>query len=63
MEKILIVEDNETNLYLVRFILETSMHDTIVARNGDQGAAGPDYYGHPTHGHQRAGAHEKNKGL
>ncbi len=37
MKKILIVEDNDTNLYLVRFILEKSGYQIIVARNGETG--------------------------
>jgi two-component system cell cycle response regulator DivK len=34
MKKILVVEDNETNLYLVRFILERTGHVVIEARTG-----------------------------
>jgi two-component system, cell cycle response regulator DivK len=34
MKKILIVEDNDTNLYLVSFILEKSGYRIIVAKNG-----------------------------
>jgi len=34
MEKILVVEDNETNLYLIRFILEKNGHEVIEARDG-----------------------------
>jgi two-component system, cell cycle response regulator DivK len=34
MKKILVVEDNDTNLYLVRFILEKSGYDVIAAKNG-----------------------------
>ena len=37
MKKILIVEDNDTNLYLVRFILEKSGYQVIIARNGVTG--------------------------
>jgi two-component system, cell cycle response regulator DivK len=37
MKKILIVEDNATNLYLVRFILEKSGYQVIVARDGVTG--------------------------
>ena len=35
--KVLIVEDNETNLYLVRFILEQKGYDVIEARDGITG--------------------------
>ena len=34
MKRILVVEDNETNLYLIRFILEKSGLEVIEARNG-----------------------------
>jgi len=34
MKRILVVEDNETNLYLVRFILEKSGYKVIEARSG-----------------------------
>jgi two-component system, cell cycle response regulator DivK len=34
MKKILVVEDNDTNLYLIRFILEKSGYDVITAGNG-----------------------------
>ncbi len=34
MKKILVVEDNDTNLYLARFILEKSGYVVIEARNG-----------------------------
>lgn len=34
MKLILVVEDNETNLYMVRFILEKSGYTVIEARNG-----------------------------
>jgi len=37
MKKILIVEDNEKNLYLVRFILQNNGHEVIVARDGITG--------------------------
>ena len=34
MKKILVVEDNDTNLYLVRFILEKSGYEVVAAKNG-----------------------------
>ena len=34
MKRILVVEDNETNLYLIRFILEKSGYEVIEAREG-----------------------------
>ncbi len=37
MKKILVVEDNDTNLYLVRFILEKSGYDVLAAKNGSMG--------------------------
>ncbi len=37
MKTILVVEDNDTNLYLVRFILEKSGYDVITAKNGSMG--------------------------
>lgn len=37
MKRILIVEDNENNLYLVRFILERNGYTVIEARNGVSG--------------------------
>ncbi|GAP22640.1 response regulator [Leptolinea tardivitalis] len=35
--KILVIEDNEQNLYLVTFILEKNGFDVIQARSGDEG--------------------------
>lgn len=37
MAKILIIEDNEQNLYLETFILQKNGHEIIQARNGDTG--------------------------
>ena len=37
MKRILVVEDNEINLYLVRFILEQHGYEVIAARNGVEG--------------------------
>ena len=36
-KKILIVEDNEQNLYLETFLLEKQGYDVVQARNGHQG--------------------------
>ena len=37
MKKILVVDDNDTNLYLIRFILEKNGHKVIEARDGLEG--------------------------
>ena len=37
MKRVLVVEDNETNLYLIRFILEKSGYEVIEAREGAVG--------------------------
>ena len=37
MATILIVEDNETNLYMVKFILENNGHEVLEARTGTEG--------------------------
>ena len=37
MKRILVVEDNEINLYLIRFILEKSGLEVVEARNGAEG--------------------------
>ena len=36
-EKILIIEDNEQNLYLTRFILEANGYEVVAARDGHSG--------------------------
>ncbi|MBA7640052.1 Polar-differentiation response regulator DivK [subsurface metagenome] len=37
MKKVLVVEDNEDNLYLIRFILEGNGFEVIEARDGAEG--------------------------
>src|SRR6185295_15859078 len=37
MAKILIIEDNEQNLYLETFILQKNGHEIVQARNGERG--------------------------
>ena len=37
MKRILLVEDNETNRYLIRFILEQHGYEVIEARDGTKG--------------------------
>lgn len=37
MKRILVIEDNEDNLYLIMFILKENGHSVIVARNGSDG--------------------------
>jgi CheY-like chemotaxis protein len=37
MKKILVIEDNEQNLYLVTFILEKNGYEVIQARDGREG--------------------------
>jgi len=37
VKRILVVEDNEDNLYLIRFILEENGHSVIEARDGSDG--------------------------
>ena len=34
MKRILVVEDNDTNMYLIRFMLEKSRYEVIEAREG-----------------------------
>jgi len=37
MKRVLVVDDNEANIHLVRFILEKSGYEVIEARNGIKG--------------------------
>jgi two-component system cell cycle response regulator DivK len=37
MKRVLVVEDNETNLYLIRFILKKNGFEVIESINGDEG--------------------------
>ena len=37
MRRILLVEDNDANLYLIKFIVEKSGYEVIEARNGGRG--------------------------
>ncbi len=37
MKRILVVEDNETNIYLIRFILTKSGYEVLEARTGEEG--------------------------
>lgn len=37
MKRILVVEDNETNMYLIRFILEKNGYEIIEAKDGTSG--------------------------
>ena len=37
MKKILVIEDNENNFYLIRFILQNNGFEVIEARNGSKG--------------------------
>ena len=39
MARILIIEDNEQNLYLETFILQKNGHEIVQARNGEKGIA------------------------
>ena len=36
MKKILVVEDNEQNLYLMQYILENNGYEVVIARNGGE---------------------------
>lgn len=57
MKKILVVEDNETNMYLWRRILKNGGYEVIPATSGEEaracnkGKTRPDTYGHPTPRH------------
>ena len=53
--KILVIEDNEQNLYLIRYILEDCDYEVFAAMNGKRGdcaggitAAGFDSAGYPS---------------
>ena len=37
MKRILIIEDNDDNLYLIKFILENCNYEVIMAKNGQEG--------------------------
>jgi len=37
MKRILVVEDNETNMYLITFILKKNGYEVIEARSGEEG--------------------------
>ena len=37
MKRILVIEDNETNMYLISFILRKNGHEAIEARTGEEG--------------------------
>lgn len=37
MKRILVIEDNETNMYLIGFILRKNSHEVIEARTGEEG--------------------------
>lgn len=37
MKRILVIEDNETNMYLIDFILRKSEYEVIEARTGEEG--------------------------
>ena len=37
MKKILVIEDNETNLYMMRFLLEENNYEVVEARDGIEG--------------------------
>lgn len=37
MKKILVIEDNETNMYLISFVLRKNGYEVIEARTGEEG--------------------------
>jgi len=37
MKRILVIEDNETNMYLIGFILRKNGHEVVEARTGEEG--------------------------
>ena len=37
MKRILVIEDNETNMYLIGFVLKKNGHEVIEARSGEEG--------------------------
>jgi CheY-like chemotaxis protein len=37
MKRILVIEDNETNMYLIGFILRKNGHEVVEARSGEEG--------------------------
>jgi two-component system cell cycle response regulator DivK len=37
MKRILVVEDNEANMYLIRFILSSTGYEVLEARSGEEG--------------------------
>lgn len=39
MKRILIIEDNESNIYLISFILKQRGYDIVEARSGEEGIA------------------------
>ena len=39
MKRVLLIEDNETNLYLIKFMLEKNSYEVIEARDGTTGVA------------------------
>ncbi|MEC4673682.1 MAG: response regulator [Nitrospirota bacterium] len=39
MTRVLVIEDNESNIYLIRFMLEKEGYEVLVARDGTSGVA------------------------
>jgi len=52
MKRVLMIEDNENNRYLTRFILEKNGYEVIEAVDG-----------YSTPRHRRHGGHEEDKGI